>query len=130
MKKLLLMALVFGIASGCSETPKKYAWGVVGGQGITRFVYVAPEAFNDKEFLSSLIDHLIENGDPHMEIYCFDARNNTPAAFPMTDSQMLHWRARYLQNPNNGIKEFVFMTVTDSLSSPPKLREVKAEIPM
>lgn len=129
MNRSIFAILAIGMVCACSETPPKYAWEIVGSQGITQFVYLEPAALNDNNFMSRLIADLSNDGAQHMELYFFDAKYETPMSFPMSDSQMLHWRATYRNNPNNGFREYVLITVMDSLSSPPKLEQNNRSLP-
>lgn len=58
----------------------------------------------------------------------FDDESETPTAFPMTDSQMLHQVAQYGYNPSTGFEEFVWLTVTNRKTSPPKMSRSRDRI--
>ena len=62
------------------------------------------------------------------QVWFYDKKSKTPTGVPMTDDQMLHWRAKYSINRNTGHEEFVFITITDPSTSPPEISETKATI--
>ncbi len=132
MISLLLTALTFGAES---PRPTKAGeplqeWDVLAESGIVRFVYVSPDGLRDKFFVAQLLQAIASKAARTLpiEILLFDDRRYTPRAFPMTDAQMLHWRARYNKNPNSKFEEFVWISVTNSKTSPPKLKETRAKI--
>jgi hypothetical protein len=132
MVSVLFTALTFG-----AETPRPtktgerlQEWDVVAESGIIRFVYVSPDGLKDKFFVAQLLQAIVSKAARTLpiEILLFDDRRYTPRAFPMTDAQMLHWKARYNSNPNRDFEEFVWVSVTNSKASPPKLKETRAKI--
>ena len=112
-------------------------WKVMARQGIMRFVYVPDEKLADRNYVAQILNVIMreEIGQDSqlrwkgtIEIMFFDDRNNTPLAFPMTDQQMLHWRARYNFNQQTGFQEFVWVTIVDGTASPPQFAEKKDSI--
>jgi hypothetical protein len=104
-------------------------WEVVGEVGVTKFVFVSPEGLKDKHFVAQVL-HAITNKYPKgaLQVFIYDDKAYTPRGFPMTDKQMLHQRARYNRNPSTSLSEFAWISVVDAKSSPPKLKETKANI--
>lgn len=98
-------------------------WKVVSSQGVAQFVYVEPENARDRYLMAQILQ-VVVGQKSHItmpvQVMFFDKENETPLAFPMTDSQMLHQVAQYNYNPNNGFEEFRWFTVTDSNASPPE----------
>lgn len=121
-----LVIMVLLVACGTSA-PAKYAWTIVGSQGVVRTIYLDPAALNDTQFLGELVSHLTQPGTTSQLMF-FDDRAATPSALPMSDSAMLHLRAQYNYNPNTGFEKFVFMEVSDKNTSPPTLAEVTTAI--
>jgi hypothetical protein len=98
-------------------------WRLVGSQGSTQFVYVEAEKAGDRVLMAQILQVVVGQKSKvtrPVEVMFFDKESETPLAFPMTDSQMLHQVAQYNYNPNNGFEEFVWLTITDSKASPPK----------
>lgn len=105
-------------------------WEVVGKFGYTRTVYVAPEGIKDKHFIAQLLHSTIakEGRANPIQVRLFDDKRYTPRGFPMTNRQMLHWKARYNFNPFTKLERFVWISVSDPKSSPPELKEITANI--
>lgn len=105
-------------------------WAVVGQSGVVQFVYVSPAGLKDKFFVAQLLQALVSKAPTAkaIEILMFDERQSTPRAYPMTDAQMLHQKARYNRNPNTRFEEFVWVAVVNAKTSPPKLKETRASI--
>ena len=125
MKRILLVSILIAIVS-CSEQPK-YTWKVVGSVQKAKFVYVSAEGFADSLFICEVLGELMVRGD-YNQIYLFDNLLHTPKQFPMSDDEMLHYKAKYVVNPSNGHEEFVFIEVIDSRTSPPELMEIESGI--
>lgn len=107
--------------------PDKFEWRVVGSFGVVKTVYITPEAIKDKEFIEQVLRFLL-NKTEITEVMFFDSEQNTPRRLPMSDRQMLHWKATYNFNPNTKFERFVFIKITDPKSSPPKLQEIESDI--
>ncbi len=105
-------------------------WEVVGKFGYIRTVYVAPEGIKDKYFIAQLLHSTMakEGRTKPVQVMLFDDKRYTPIAFPMTDTQLLHWKARYNFNPFTKLERFVWISVSDPKSSPPELKETTANI--
>lgn len=106
-------------------------WKLVGNLGNIKFVYVEPDKAHDRVLMAQILKAIIgQKGkiSRPVQVMFFNDESETPAAFPMTDSQMLHQVASYSFNPNNGFEEFVWITVVDSKSSPPSLGTRKDNI--
>jgi len=54
----------------------------------------------------------------------FDDKDFTPTGFPMTDSQMLHWKGTYYSKPNI----FYWNVITNPYASPPEWKETETNI--
>ena len=91
---------------------------IIANQGNSYFVYVAPEVLEDRFAVAQALQDLF-GPNRNIQVHIFDNRFRTPRAFPMTDRQMLHWRANYSNNTNSGFEEFQWLILTDSTTSPP-----------
>ena len=117
--------------SSRNDVPVAKPWKVVGSQGVALFVYVESEKAHDGVLMAQILQVVVGQKSKvvkPVQIMFFDKESETPVAFPMTDSQMLHQVAQYNYNPNNGFEEFVWLTVTDSKSSPPEFSTKKDDI--
>lgn len=83
-------------------------WKLIGTSGISKFICVSPQGLNDKHYLAQILNQVARN-TRIVEISFFDDCKNTPASFPMTDSQMRHLKARYNFNASTGHEQFVFI---------------------
>lgn len=112
---------------GCTSEADKREWRLIASSGNSKFLYVSPEGLAERGFLESVLREVYE---PHQinDILIFDSRSSTPRQFPMSDDEMLHLKAHYNYNPNNGFERFVFVEITDSAASPPAMRERNASI--
>ena len=105
-------------------------WNVVAKAGLTYMVYVSPAGLKDKFFVAQVLNAVMNQSDKTrpVEINLYDNKQLTPRRFPMTDQQMLHWKAQYNKNPNNGYEEFGWITITNSKTSPPDFKKTTANI--
>jgi len=115
-------------AKGVSETLQE--WNMIGNFGIVRTLYVSPEGLKDKFYMAQVLLSVMrkENKSLPIQIMIFDNQRLTPRDFPMTDAQMLHWKAIYNRNPNTNLEKFVWISVKNPNSSPPALKETVANI--
>ncbi|MBI4650555.1 hypothetical protein HY745_04570 [Candidatus Desantisbacteria bacterium] len=114
-----------------TDVPIVKPWKVVGNQGVAVFVYVESEKSHDGVLMAQILQVVIGQKNTitkPVQIMFFDKESETPVAFPMTDSQMIHQVAQYNYNPNNSFEEFVWLTVTDSTTSPPNIATKKDNI--
>jgi hypothetical protein len=129
---LLLPSFASAANSAKSGKPKGdiQEWVSIGRFGTTQTVYVSPAGIKDKNFAAQILQTIVtkEGKGKIIEVWFFDDKKFTPKGVPMSDSQMLHWKARYSYNPNRKFEEFVWISVMDRKSSPPKLKETKANI--
>ena len=117
---LLSFSMSLSIASVFSEEIQEYK--VIGEFGAIRTVYVSSRGIKDKNYIAQLLHKLVDKR--HItEIWLFDDKLNTPVGVPMTDQQMLHWKAQYNFNPNTRHERFVFNEITNAKSSPPTIKE-------
>jgi hypothetical protein len=125
--KRKLFSLFFVLAANVAYAQQ---WELVGQVGGFRFVYVEPEGLKDKYFVAQVLSAITAKEKPTavLQIELYDDKNYTPKGVPSTDKQFLHWRARYNRNPSIGFEEFVWVTITDPKTSPPKWEETKAKI--
>ena len=123
--KLLFVALL--LLSACDSKPNKHDWQQIGSQGVAKFVYISPEGLADRSFLEDVLGHLYVPNQIN-DILFFDSKTYTPSSFPMSDEQMMHWKAQYNYNPNNGYEKFAFFEVTDPAQSPPDLKSTEVDI--
>ena len=109
------------------EQEDKKEWDKVATFGMITTVYMSPAALADKHHIAQVL-HTLRSRSPVQQVWFYDNKSKTPTGVPMTDDQMLHWRAKYSINRNTGHEEFVFITVTDPSTSPPEISERKATI--
>jgi hypothetical protein len=98
-------------------------WRVIGEFGSVRTVYVSPAGLRDRQFLAQVLHAIdVKERSPRLlEVWFFDDPQHAPQGVPMTDAQMLHWRAQYWRNRNTGLEKFEWYTVTNAKASPPDL---------
>lgn len=94
-------------------------WKLIGTSGISKFVCVSPQGLKDKQFLAQILNKVAKD-TRIVEVNFFDDCRSTPSSFPMTDSQMLHLKARYNFNDNSGTDRFVF--INNGKETPAKIR--------
>ena len=124
----VVVALSVSLAGEKSQPAQE--WKLIGKFGIIRTVYVSPDGLKDKFFVAQVLHALVtkEDSSKPIQLMMFDDVRFTPQGFPMTDAQMLHLKAQYNKNPNTKHERFVWISVTDSKSSPPGLKETEAPI--
>lgn len=89
----------------------KPEWEIVAVTGAVRFVYVPAHRLKDRAVLASALQQAAALPPTGIvEVNIFDDRASTPHGFPMTDTQMAHWRARYNRNVNTGFEQFVWIS--------------------
>ncbi len=118
------------ISQGTDKTSVKH-WKLVSSQGNIKFVYVEPDIAHDRILMAQILQAIVGQKGKiigPVQVMFFDNKSETPVAFPMTDSQMIHQVATYNYNPNNGFEEFVWITILDSKTSPPRLATKKDNI--
>jgi hypothetical protein len=94
-----------------TQDPDGRLWVVVGKPGLTRLVYASPKVLADRNLTARMLYYsLVDVPGPVAQVFVFDDRRFTPAALPMTDAQMKHWRVRYNRNRNTKLEEFVWVT--------------------
>ena len=118
---VILLDFVFSIHKG------RRKWELVASYAAVRIVYVDPRYAKDQEVFQDALDELVL-GDELVMVLFFDNCEKTPTHLPMTDEQMLFWRAKYQLNPYTGYERFVFIEVVDPGASPPEIREIEADI--
>ena len=103
---------------------------MIGNFGIVRTLYVSPEGLKEKFYVAQVLLSVMrkEKISLPIQIMIFDNQRLTPRDFPMTDAQMLHWKATYNRNPNTDLERFVWISVKNPNSSPPVLKETAANI--
>lgn len=128
-RKTILFALIslvfFNYSDSFAEETKE--WELVSSFAKIRMVYISPAGLKDKDYIAQILAHLVDEKDI-IVVQFFDNKKCTPLNYPMTDEQMLHWKATYNFNPNNGYERFVFIEVTNPQTSPPDLKEIEAKI--
>jgi len=113
--------------SGTAKREPKQEWKKIGSFGAIVTVYMSPDGLSDKHYIAQVL-HTLRSEKSVQEIWFFDDKSRTPTGVPMTDQQMLYWRAKYSINRNTGHEKFVFIRITDPKASPPGIREEKADI--
>ena len=117
----------FMLLKGTAKQKAKPEWKKIGSFGAITTVYMSPHGLSDKHYIAQVL-HTLRSQRSIQQIWFFDDKSKTPTGVPMTDQQMLHWRAKYSINRNTGHEEFVFIKISDSKTSPPGIREEKASI--
>lgn len=102
-------------------------WKLVSSFAKIRMVYMSPAGLKDKYYIAQILAHLVDKRDIII-VHFFDNKKYTPLNYPMTDKQMLHWKADYSFNPNTGHEKFVFIEITNPNASPPGLKYIEAKI--
>ncbi len=135
-RPIVAALLTFGVVStlGVSlaneDSRPSQEWKLIGKFGMIRTVYVSPDGLKDKFFVAQVLHAVVtkEDSSKPIQVMMFDDVRFTPRGFPMTDAQMLHLKAQYNRNPNTKHERFVWVSVTNSKSSPPGLKETEAPI--
>ncbi len=102
-------------------------WKLVSNFAMIRMVYMSPPGLKDKDYIAQVLAQLVNKKDS-IQVLFFDNKKYTPLKYPMTDKQMLHWKADYSFNPNTGHEKFVFIEITNPNASPPGLKYIEAKI--
>lgn len=110
-----------------STTEETKEWELVSSFAKIRMVYMSPAGLKNKDYIAQILTQLVDKKDI-IQVLFFDNKKYTPLDYPMTDEQMLHWKANYNFNPNTGHERFVFIEITNSKTSPPDLKEIEANI--
>ncbi len=105
----------------------KQEWKKVGNFGAITTVYMSPGGLSDKHYIAQVL-HTLRSETPIQQIWFFDDKSKTPTGVPMTDQQLLHWRAKYAVNRNTGYEKFMFIKTTDPTTSPPESHGEEANI--
>jgi len=110
-----------------TKAPSKNSqqWQIIAEPGLSAMVYVSPEGIKDKNFVAQVLQSVM-NSAPRkpIQIMLFDDKDFTPTGFPMTDSQMLHWKGTYYSKPNI----FYWNVITNPYASPPEWKETETNI--
>jgi len=110
-----------------SATEETKEWELVSSFAKIRMVYISPVGLKNKDYIVQILTQLVDKKD-NIQVLFFDDKKNTPLDYPMTDEQMLHWKAEYSFNPNTGHERFVFIEIINPKASPPDLKEIEAKI--
>lgn len=124
--RFVLISLVF-LNYSTIFAEEKQEWELVSSFAKVRMVYMSRASLRDKNYIAQILAHLVDKKDI-IQVMFFDDKKYTPLDFPMTDKQMLHWKATYNFNPNNGYEKFVFIEIINPKTSPPGLKEIEATI--
>lgn len=108
-------------------------WQLIASFGWMKTVYMPSSSIKDRQVMSRMLNAVVnknelKSAERGVQVMIFDDKKNTPQRLPMTDGQMLHWKAQYNFNPNTGLEKFVYIEITDERSSPPGFRQVEADI--
>lgn len=125
----LVLVLAFPIWAANNDEPIQ-EYEIIGQAGMTYFVYVSDAGLKDKYFVAQALDVVTRKHGKNrvIQVMMFDDKRFTPHGFPMTDAQMRHQKAQYNFNPNTDYEQFVWITVENPNSSPPQLKQTKADI--
>ena len=110
-----------------SVTEETKKWELVSDPGTVKMVYMSSAGLKDKDYIAKVLTHLVDKKYTSV-VHFFDNKKYTPLHYPMTNKQLLHWKAHYIFNPHNGYEWFAFVEVINSQTSPPDLKEIEAEI--
>lgn len=110
-----------------SATEGTKEWELVSSFAKIRMVYMSPAGLKNKDYIAQILTQLVDKKDI-IQVLFFDNKKYTPLDYPMTDEQLLHWKANYNFNPNTGHERFVFIEITNPKASPPDLKEIEANI--
>jgi hypothetical protein len=141
---VVLLTVALGLISGCqqrestereataseqqeSAPPATEKWELIATTGVVKMVYVPEVQISNRHLLAQILQELADTKRT-TQVMFFGQRQHTPRGFPLTDVQILHWRAQYNLNPNTGLEKFVFIEIVDSAASPPKVKEIEANI--
>ncbi len=105
-------------------------WALVAQIGSTYTVFVSPDGLKLSSYVAQVLG-LVTKGVPPkapVEVLVFDERRFTPRKLPVTDEQLLHLRARYRRALKVGDEQFVWVTVEDAKTRPPRLHETEAPV--
>lgn len=127
MKRLVTAALLLGIAASCDQQPKQYEWKLVASPGRAKIVYLAPEGFEDRAFLSELLGYLVDKNKA-TKVFLFDSMVGIPTSLPLSDPQKLHWRAQYEFNPATGYERYDSVHILNAKSKPMEIYLQKENI--
>jgi hypothetical protein len=143
---LLIFFLTSAMGSGSEVSgPKKTTtpaeeWEIVAGSRSVWTVYVSPAGLKNRDFIAQVLHSLVTQHVPNvtnkksgevgkiLQVMFFDDKAFAPKVLPMTDSQMLHLKARYNQNDFTKFREFVWIKIVNPKASPPEWKEIKDNI--
>ena len=94
-------------------------WFPVATFGLYTTVYMHPTKLRDGEHIAEIL-RKIDNGKPVQFVWFFDSKKYAATGVPMTDQNMLHWRAKYQRIGYD--EEFHYIYTTDPKASPPEQR--------
>lgn len=127
MKRLVTAALLLAVVAGCDQQPKKYEWKLVASPGRAKIVYLVPEGFEDRAFLSELLGYLVDRNKVTKVLF-FDSMVGIPAKLPLEDPEKVHWRAQYEYNPATGYERYDSVHIVNAKSKPMEIYLQKENI--
>lgn len=127
MKRLVTAALLLAVFAGCDKQPNKYDWKLVASPARAKIVYLAPEGFEDRAFLSELLGYLVDKSKV-TKVLLFDSMVGIPTSLPLDDPQKLHWRAQYEFNPTTGYERYDSVHIINARSKPMEIYLQKESI--
>jgi len=114
--------LIFLITLIGNPIPLVSDYEVVGEFGIVKTVYMPIEKIQDQDCIGHALGKIVDPSETMIQVDFFDDRSSTPGRYPMTDSELAHWRAHYNFNRQTGYEGFIYITNGNLLY--PNLREV------
>lgn len=143
---LLIFFLTSAVGSGAEVSKSKKTttppeeWEIIAGSRSIWTVYVSPAGLKNRAFIAQILHSLVTQHVPNVtnkttgevgkicQVMFFDDKRFAPKSMPMTDSQMLHLKARYNQNDFTKFREFVWIKIVNPKASPPDWKEKKDNI--
>jgi len=102
-----------------STETEEDAWELVAEFGAVKTVYVRPGRIRDAVLLSNIAGGIVQEeqsigGPVIVQVDFFDSREWTPTKYPMTTTQLSHWKAQYGCNTNTDYEQFIFVDNAES----------------
>lgn len=126
-RQLIISLITLSFVLVVTKSSKAEEWELIKSFGAMRMVYMSQDGLKNKHFIAQVLHNLVDKKNI-IQVMFFDDKKYTPMGFPMTDNQMLHWRATYNFNPRTCFERFVYIEIIDTRSSPPRIKEIEASI--
>lgn len=97
------------ILIGCS-TRNNLSYEVIGEFGAVKTVYMPIEQIQDQNYIGRVLGEIVDPSEMTIQVDFFDDINSTPGRYPMTDTELAHWRAQYNFNRDSNYERFIYIT--------------------